>query len=102
MTRIPKTHCGRGHEFTEATTYWPPNGRFRQCRACQREDSAARYATWYRALDPDGRRRLLLDRGLGAGRTPAPAEPHVRGLRAPQRDLGGVQAAPGGLPGGSG
>lgn len=49
MARTPKTHCGRGHEFTEANTYWPPGRRFRQCRACQREDSRGRYERERRA-----------------------------------------------------
>lgn len=31
-----KTHCKRGHEFTEANTY--RRGSARTCRACQREN----------------------------------------------------------------
>jgi len=33
-----KTHCLRGHEFTEENTYMKPSGG-RQCRACNRERS---------------------------------------------------------------
>ena len=44
-----KTHCGRGHPFDEANTYVTPRG-VRHCRACHREDSAARYERDYRAL----------------------------------------------------
>ena len=29
-----KRFCERGHEYTEANTYWPPGG-YRMCRACQ-------------------------------------------------------------------
>lgn len=43
-----KTHCVRGHAFDEANTR--VTGRQRVCRACQREDSAARYARDYRSL----------------------------------------------------
>lgn len=35
------THCGQGHEFTDANTYTKPNG-CRQCRTC-RQDRQARY-----------------------------------------------------------
>lgn len=36
------THCKRGHEFTPENTY-PKDGKYRQCRTCQR--AAAR--AWY-------------------------------------------------------
>lgn len=32
----PRTHCGNGHEYTQANTYVYPSGR-RACRACMRE-----------------------------------------------------------------
>ena len=34
-----KTHCIRGHEFTEANTYIRPGGGHRACRTCQRESN---------------------------------------------------------------
>jgi hypothetical protein len=30
-----KTHCKRGHEFTEANTFWDRTGK-RECRECRR------------------------------------------------------------------
>lgn len=30
-----KTHCKRGHEFTEDNIYWIPNTNSRQCRKCR-------------------------------------------------------------------
>jgi hypothetical protein len=95
---MPKSHCVRGHPFTPENTR--VTARQRICRACQREDSAARYAEWYRALGPDGRRRLLLDRGLGPLRTVAAPKTDLRGLRAPQRELEDVQGTSGDVPGG--
>lgn len=35
-----KTHCVKGHRFTESTVY--PNKRGRRCIACQRENARAR------------------------------------------------------------
>jgi hypothetical protein len=35
-----KTHCVRGHEFTEANTYITTKG-YRQCKACQRKSRQA-------------------------------------------------------------
>lgn len=33
-----KTHCKRGHEFTEANTFWAKSGhRQRVCRTCKRD-----------------------------------------------------------------
>lgn len=31
-----KTHCTRGHEYTESNTYYPPRKGERLCRECQR------------------------------------------------------------------
>lgn len=33
---VRTNRCRRGHEFTEENTYWRPDGRGRQCRACAR------------------------------------------------------------------
>lgn len=30
-----KTHCKRGHEYTEDSVYWPKNGAPRQCKQCK-------------------------------------------------------------------
>jgi hypothetical protein len=35
--RRRRTHCARGHELTEASTYRRPDGS-RECRLCRRED----------------------------------------------------------------
>lgn len=35
-----KTHCKRGHEFTDDNVYWSPSGQ-RNCKACQRQREAA-------------------------------------------------------------
>ncbi len=37
-----KTHCKWGHEFTEANTWWYPDGRGRQCKQCWKDKAAAR------------------------------------------------------------
>lgn len=37
-----KTHCHRGHPFTEANTYYGRNGGSRNCRACRRYRHALR------------------------------------------------------------
>lgn len=37
--------CRRGHEFTEANTYWRPDGRGRECRACRANRSRIRTST---------------------------------------------------------
>jgi len=37
-----KTHCPKGHEYTEANTYWY-QGRLRRCRACDRLRPQRRY-----------------------------------------------------------
>ncbi len=37
-----KTHCKRGHEFTEENTYLLPRGR--ACKECKRLEKAERYA----------------------------------------------------------
>jgi hypothetical protein len=42
-----KTHCKRGHEFTDANTYRAQGQRF--CRACQRERQRAAYDSAKRA-----------------------------------------------------
>lgn len=39
-TRVPGTHCQRGHAFTDENSVWAnhprgKNGRSRQCRACK-------------------------------------------------------------------
>jgi hypothetical protein len=36
------THCPQGHEYTEANTYWRPDGRGRHCRRCTYERNKAR------------------------------------------------------------
>lgn len=39
-----KTHCVNGHEFSEENTRrYGPDGRYRMCRACQREWAYAKY-----------------------------------------------------------
>jgi hypothetical protein len=48
---LVKTHCKRGHEFTEENTYVRPNGR-RQCRICTREQRKPSTATQCRKGHP--------------------------------------------------
>lgn len=43
-----RTHCSRGHHFDHANTGLGPNGRLRNCRACRRENVAAK-----RGRDPE-------------------------------------------------
>ena len=38
-----KTHCAKGHEYTEANTRITPQG-YRKCRACAAETSRRKYA----------------------------------------------------------
>lgn len=52
-----KTHCKRGHEFTEENTYFPPASGWRQCRACQRELQRARRQRAKNGLPPRTRHR---------------------------------------------
>lgn len=39
-THVKQTHCKYGHEYTEANTYWAPQGG-RQCRICLRRRERA-------------------------------------------------------------
>lgn len=50
-----KTHCPRGHEYTEANTYHRANapGAYRACRACGREKKRERRAAIIEALCPN-------------------------------------------------
>lgn len=44
-----KTHCLRGHEYTDANTQWRTNG-WRECLTCKRErdrDRRAEQAYWH-------------------------------------------------------
>ena len=52
-----KTHCAKGHEYTEENTYrFGPDGRYRQCRTCRAAEVKASYwrhreerLAWHRA-----------------------------------------------------
>lgn len=77
MPRPKLTHCVRGHEYTPENTYPWPNGKGRTCRACNRENSRARYERDYRALG---------------------APLHLPELRAPDTGVGPLQGPPGGVP----
>lgn len=37
------THCVNGHEFTDENTYYRPDGKGRNCRACLRDRARRRY-----------------------------------------------------------
>ena len=66
-----KTHCDKGHEFTDANTYRPPRGTSRQCRKC----IAARAGRAYwgriaRGLPGNIRRKVPVPRpGVSGART---------------------------------
>lgn len=47
--RRAKTECNNGHAFTQANTYWHPNGR-RICRTCRRESSRLQQRIYRRRL----------------------------------------------------
>lgn len=36
-----RTHCPQGHPYNDANTYWRPDGKSRQCRACWRVGRAS-------------------------------------------------------------
>lgn len=38
-----KTHCKRGHKFTEENTYAKPNSKSRECKTCKADYSKERY-----------------------------------------------------------
>jgi hypothetical protein len=42
-----RTHCARGHEFTQENTHIRPRGNGRQCRTCMLEDNR-RYGASFR------------------------------------------------------
>jgi hypothetical protein len=46
-----KTHCKRGHEYTEENTYRPPGKNERWCRTCQREHSRNFKATHKQGIE---------------------------------------------------
>lgn len=59
-----KTHCIRGHEFTKENTYWRPDGRGRNCRACLKDRQARnRKHTTMGPADHIGRADQLSKRG---------------------------------------
>jgi hypothetical protein len=37
-----RTHCVKGHQFTELNTYWRPDGKGKRCRICLRERERSR------------------------------------------------------------
>lgn len=55
QAQASKTHCVRGHEFTEENTYRPPGKNERACRECQRingrKNDAIRRANGRRRYD---------------------------------------------------
>lgn len=60
-----KTHCARGHEYTEATTGYDKQGK-RYCKECSREDSAAYHKRNRDRLLPQMRERSRRLRERGA------------------------------------
>lgn len=40
MRQNPAATCPKGHPFTEANTYWLPDGSQRRCRTCKRRSTA--------------------------------------------------------------
>lgn len=51
LVHSSKTHCKRGHEYTEENTYRPPGKNERWCRTCQREHSRNFKATHKQGIE---------------------------------------------------
>lgn len=50
--RTNTTHCPKGHPYDDGNTYWRPDGRGRDCKACMKQrtrENGARYQRAYRA-----------------------------------------------------